>query len=582
MKSKTSFFNETVFARTMTRFWPVWAIYLLWLLLYAPFNFYAKIYGSEMSSLYNTFVIIDAMTNAAVVVVDAIASLATALAVFSFLYSSKSANAMASLPIKREGMFLSSMLAGAVWLIGANVIAAGVTLVIELAAGTAEAAGALSWIAAASLRIVFFYGLSCFLAMLTGNGFVLPIAYIGVNSMFAVAELCIRNIASELIRNVSFESVFPTWLIPVAKFTECDAVFKTGSSEYLNYLIPERKGGTVSFDGWATYLIYGFIGILMLTGGLLLHRKRRMESAGDVISFEGLKPIFKYFLAVMGGLCFGQLLYAVICHKTSLPGMLACTVAGTAIGYYVAAMLNAKSFRAVKRGFAGFVVAAAVMCALVLCVNFDVLGIKNYVPESELVESATVYSNGGEYKSADADGISRVIRLQKMCMAEDAENNDGQYLMILYKMKNGRETERYYYVKYSNSSEQPEGSAAKELYDLVNDTEALLEDCALEASATAGYFKYARIEVCTKYYDEVAYGIDLDSEAAYRLYTECVLSDIADGTLGKKDIFCVDPETPEYTVNFAVLDREEGIRYYSFDVTKNAERTYEKIGTLLN
>ena len=31
MKSKTSCFNKTIFRKNMTRFWPVWAVYLAYL-----------------------------------------------------------------------------------------------------------------------------------------------------------------------------------------------------------------------------------------------------------------------------------------------------------------------------------------------------------------------------------------------------------------------------------------------------------------------------------------------------------------------------------------------------------------------
>jgi ABC-2 type transport system permease protein len=34
MRSKTSFFNRTVFLKNFTRFWPIWALYLVvWILL---------------------------------------------------------------------------------------------------------------------------------------------------------------------------------------------------------------------------------------------------------------------------------------------------------------------------------------------------------------------------------------------------------------------------------------------------------------------------------------------------------------------------------------------------------------------
>src|SRR5699024_11226234 len=63
---------------------------------------------------------------------DALPIFIGAMSFFSYLYSTRSAVMTASLPISRSCMFITNFISGLVWLISAQVIAAIVTLIIEL------------------------------------------------------------------------------------------------------------------------------------------------------------------------------------------------------------------------------------------------------------------------------------------------------------------------------------------------------------------------------------------------------------------------------------------------------------------
>src|SRR5699024_11437436 len=108
---------------------------------------------------------------------DALPIFIGAMSFFSYLYSTRSAVMTASLPISRSCMFMTNFISGLVWLISAQVIAAIVTLIIELSFGvscvTLSAIG--QWLLRSVMQSIFFFGFASFCAMLAGNLVVLPV-----------------------------------------------------------------------------------------------------------------------------------------------------------------------------------------------------------------------------------------------------------------------------------------------------------------------------------------------------------------------------------------------------------------------
>lgn len=58
MKSKTSFFNKTVFEKNIKLFWPLWALYMIILLLMGPLSMWSRYrtaenyYGQRLAVAY--------------------------------------------------------------------------------------------------------------------------------------------------------------------------------------------------------------------------------------------------------------------------------------------------------------------------------------------------------------------------------------------------------------------------------------------------------------------------------------------------------------------------------------------------
>ena len=99
----------------------------------------------------------------------------TAMAVFSYIYSSKSAGMMASLPIRREAAFLTVFSAGLCCLLASNVLVFLIAMAVEAAHGVLSIKFLLQWLALVSMCNVFFYGFASLCAMLTDKYWCFPL-----------------------------------------------------------------------------------------------------------------------------------------------------------------------------------------------------------------------------------------------------------------------------------------------------------------------------------------------------------------------------------------------------------------------
>lgn len=68
----------------------------------------------------------------------------------------------------------------------------------------------------------------------------------------------------------------------------------------------------VTLTNWSALLGYIIAAVVLTAAALLLYRKRRMESAGDVIAVKSLRPVFKFCVTACSALCFGLLFFVII------------------------------------------------------------------------------------------------------------------------------------------------------------------------------------------------------------------------------------------------------------------------------
>ena len=188
MRSVTSCFNFTLFRKNLSRFWPIWGLYgFLWLML-LPVN--VLVNGEHMDRTTTRLLPLNYLSGflSTATLFSLLFGILTAMAVFSYLYNSRSAGFFHTLPMRREGLFLTNYLSGLAFLIVPNVVVFLVSLAVETAFGLLVFSSLFTWLVVTSMLNLFFYSFAVFCAMFTGHILALP-AFYGILN-FLVMGLC--------------------------------------------------------------------------------------------------------------------------------------------------------------------------------------------------------------------------------------------------------------------------------------------------------------------------------------------------------------------------------------------------------
>lgn len=483
MRSGISFFNGTVFKKTILRFWPVWTAYSAIWFVALPLNALMMLQmeaanrqypdmGGFLESFARTTV--PGMTEASLFMAVVFGALA-AMAVCSHLYNAKSANLFGSLPIRREGMFLTHYLAGLVFLLVPNVAMFLLTLVIEGAGGAVFASELLFWLWVTCGECLFFYSMAVFCGMFTGHILALPAFYCIFNALAYVLYSLLRTVFDSFYYGFGgFEngvSGFVLWLTPVWKLARGLGVYSYGYGDSL--IMAER------FEGEGIVAVYAIVAVVLAVGSFFLYRARRLESAGDVVSVKCMRPVFKYSVAVCSGLFFGMITAQIVnMHE---PGLMISMVVWAVIGYFVAQMLLDKTFRVFHK-WKGAAAVTAAFVLMFLVVGFDLTGYETRVPTADQVESVQIYGlcvnrlgDDGDFLDAvtsDPELIEGAILLHQVAVdqrdADQPSGMEGAQLNLTYHLKNGSTLTRCYTIWVDTAQADEEGSAAwaiQQIYD---------------------------------------------------------------------------------------------------------------------
>ena len=485
MRSGTSFFDGTVFKKTVFRFWPLWGVYLTGWLLALPLSGLTMLRmdaqampGIDRGYMENfAFYQMPNLTRAMVLPVAVVFGVLTAMAVFSHLFSARSANLFGSLPIRREGLFLTHYLAGLSFLIVPNVVIFLLTLAVEAAGGAVAWMGLLFWLAVSCGEGFFFYTLAVFCAMFTGHILALPAFYAIVNGfVMGIFGLLLVVLQSFYYGFAGFPDWVETvleWFTPVLRLGESVDYHRYWFHEELtNSILSDDKIG-LEVEGLGTVGVYAIAAVVLAVCAFLLYRRRRLESAGDVVAVNAMKPVFRYGVALCTGLAFGMGTMMFI-YGGEVALMIAIVVWGI-VGYFAAEMLLQKSFRVFKK-WKGAVAVTAVFAALFCVVGFDLTGYETRVPDPANVESVNISGLGvmylqddGDYFDLDADDpevIRMVTRLHRAAVDQrdwDWETSAGTNtsLYVTYRLKSGGTLTRSYHTIWIQPAEaEQEGTAS--------------------------------------------------------------------------------------------------------------------------
>ena len=464
MRSGTSFFNGTVFKKTLTRFWALWAVNLVFWAILLPLQALLSL-GTRDNRALLEFArsTVTTLTGGPMgVIFAAMGSILAAMAVCSHLYNSRSANFMGSLPVRREGLFLSHYLAGLVMLLAPNCLVFLLTLAIEAAGGALAVAPLAYWLAVSCGLYFFFYSFAVCIGMFTGHIIALPVFYAIGNflcgGIYALLNWMMERFYWGFAGFDALERI-ADWLTPAMRLA---------SKVSADYRYTETAQ-VFQPSGGRELAVYAAAGLVLAVCALLLYRRRALESAGDVVAFRVMRPVFRYGVAFCGGISLGMVISSLLSMGET--GMMVSIVIWGVVGAFVAQMLLDKTFR-VFRKWKGAAAVALAFAAAFLVIGLDLTGYETRVPDAGSVASVTIsgldlppYDDGTRvYDLTLTDGadIGRVTALHRAIIERGAADDNGSEvysLRLTYKLKNGGAVVRYYQsVWISQEGEHTPGS----------------------------------------------------------------------------------------------------------------------------
>ena len=466
MKLRTSFFNWTALRKDITRFAPVWALYLIGGLLI----------GLDTVSYPNSSLGYGAKDLASSIgplaIVNLLYAIVTAELLFGDLFNNRLCNALHAFPMRRESWFATHTVAGILFSFVPNLI---LSICFLPMMGEMWYVSFL-WLLGMTIEYLFFFGLGAFSAMCTGNRFAMAAVYTLVNFLSMIAYWFVDTFYAPLlyglhIRETGFLRFCPTvWVFNTTELVEFS---RQEVYEYTDFSVGydikyDYKG--LSGDWW--YLaILTVLGIALLGAALLLYRRRKLESAGDFVAFRWLKPIFSVVFTLSVGALFE------IFGETFMGGEYVFLVVGIIVGYFVIQMLLQRTVRVFrKKAFAACAAIGGALLLSIILTALDPFGVTRWTPNPDKVESivlSDIYNYSPGYNRpgqtiTNPELIEDLVEIHQQIL--DSEEYDGYYsgsIHLTYNMSDGRIIER----RYSYNSL---GKTAKELEKFFSAPEFIL------------------------------------------------------------------------------------------------------------
>ena len=505
MRSKTSCFNGTLFRKNLSRYWPLWGLAsfggalfplaMLVNLLHSGFDFWTPLETTQ--AYYNVL-------SYGVPVISIVYAVLCAMAVWNYLYNARSVGLMHTLPIRREGLFVTNVLSGLVMMAIPYAVTGVLIVLVSFLYGGFEPVGVLVTILGVAGESIFFFGLATFCAFIVGNVFMLPALYGLLNFLAVLTDFTVNLLAQGFCfgLNSSYSGTVE-WLSPVVYLmqqVQPNSIYEEKLVQHGVYgLYPTDVLTEVHLENGWLIAVYAAVGVVLLVLAWLLYRRRRSESAGDVVAVNWMKPVFRYGWAAFSAILGGRLLYALFWESfqngpyfTVLP-MVLCMIVGGAIGFYAASMLLAKTLRVFRSTWKGMLAVALGCVALCGAMKYDVFGVVRRVPAADSVKQVNIYAVGSNYyltPGQDDELIEEVRALHQAIISdkdyaltaasaasEAYSSADGEIpgayasVRFTYTLNSGLKVERWYSLYLTRDRMAQEGTYDNLLDRLINSPE---------------------------------------------------------------------------------------------------------------
>ena len=445
----------------MMLYWPIWVCYLL----YGS----AKLGGGLWSGLHQMtkvteerklIVMSNSLSLNREIVVIAVMVTVTGMALFSYLFSAKSANMIHALPVTRTELFFTNVISGLCMLWIPQVVTFLLSVIVCLTNGIALVQYLGLWLLSVMGISFFLFSLVVFCVMITGQLFALPVYFVVLNFLSVGALFGVQSIVTFLGYGLEFGSlknIRPLRILSPINYLQNNVRFSlsTGYNE-----IGDEVVNGVNYRGGLLVAGYAIAAILIYLIAFYGYRKREIECAGDLLAFRWVKPIFRWGVGVGAAYACAILLadfFDTVLIWISAPMFFGMVILLSVIGFLVADMFVQKTFRVVTRKRmkeCGFFLVFVVATFGVFYTTAN--GLQNLVPDRDEVKYA--YLNMNYPVEFQGNDVQKAIDMQKdiLAHATDFQKNlkdNSSLIIVSYELKDGRRISRSYRIPVDAQNE---------------------------------------------------------------------------------------------------------------------------------
>lgn len=523
MKSRISLCNGTVLKKDLTRFAPLMLLtaLVLWVV------------GMVMTELYNVddFLVNNYLEPCMIgIVIVSPLGLFSALALFTYLTKKDECDAMHSMPLRRETLFFTKL------------IAALIQFALPMGIFFLFLPGNRGWwfqMLVSFCAWIFSFGVAAFSMMLSGRRLAGLILHSLIYDLGSILLTFVNDLYIPLLPGVLLAED-PSGISPLNTMMSLD--FKEGKLSEI--LLPMG--------------LIALVGAAFLALALVAYRRRRLERAGDFLVVKWLEPVLAWWMGICAAIFF-------ITIFTLLDSSIWVALPiGLTIGYFAARMFFARSVKVFnKKTLIGWLALVVFMAASLFVTSLDPLGIVNRVPKADQIESVSLYDSNGVYvelyeydfygsngyTTADPEEIEQLRTMHQGLLEDNLQEIEGiqsyhNRFFLIYDLKNGSQVARTYYVLGDEE--------LKQVKYFLSQPEGLVGTADLE-------------ELLSSIWELQAHGVNGGAIHTERAFLEIFLSECEAGLMYSPDL----NEQSSWYISFFM----DGMGYQSVDVPLSAEKT---------
>lgn len=427
MRSRTSFFNKQLYRKNLTRFAPVFLLYILslfmgLLLMYQDDREMARSFwfASRLADSIQAMALVNLFFGAVM-----------AMLLFGDLFNSRLCMGLHAMPLRRETIFVTNVLSGMTFSLVPTALMTLACIPLLNATCVQNAwTIALWWYLAVNLQFLAFFGIAVFCVFLTGNRVAMLAVYAALNCGAYLVYFALYTLYVPLLYGVVLTDAVPSLLTPGSmigrSIVELDNYLEVFRPQFL--ATGAYAGFEIQRNNLTILFLWTAVGIALLGVSLLLYRRRNLECAGDAVAVRFLRPVFQVAAAVAVGVAAVAAMEVFLSYRIYSQEKLRYMFLafGLVLGWFGSGMFLERSTRVFRRkDFLQLGILGAAIALSITATKLDILGIEDWKPAPEQVRSITITASSTAEFTDEAD-IRLLLELQEMAL-EDRVQDTGYY-----------------------------------------------------------------------------------------------------------------------------------------------------------